>query len=351
MLSRYPVPGDEESLEGVQPERPRLGEQLPPGGQAFYERLFPGSFDAVELDAKSPRSGSRIVGDLRLGSGMSLAATYSHLSAEYSKKNKGMLRPVRVMLAVGLCFWFFIMAVTLGVFKGSDAAAGFITMLILPCIPLFVMGMPLMIVLKNVSPAGLTNKARYYGLALIYMAFGAVFMLNMDIWRLTGVLFSEFFGIGSIWEAYAPAGALLSFILAVVGFVFGWFFLPRRSEKGQQLLALAEGIKMYLKTAEEHRFEALYSPEDKVRHFESLLPYALALGVGETWANSFAAYCKKAGLAELAQRESAHMYRSSGISRSIGNSVGRSQPRGSSSSGGRSSSSRGGAGGGGGRGW
>lgn len=360
VISRYPVPGDEQSLAGPSPDEPRSGEDFPPGGSDFYERLFPSGFDAVELDSKKPHSGSRVVGELRLGSGISLSDTYSHLAAEQRKKHKGMFRPVRAMLGVGLFFWFFLMAIALGVFKDSNAATGFVSMLVLPCVPLFVLGVPLLILLKRTAPGSLRAKLRYYGLALLYMAFGLVFMFNANIWRLTVVLFREFFGIGSIWEAYAPAGTLLSIILAAGGFVLCWFFLPRRSEAGQRLLAQAEGVEMYLKTAEEHRFEALYSPDEKVRHFESLLPYALALDVGETWANSFAEYCKKAGLADVAQREISHMQRSMGASRSIGSSVGRSSPQSSGGSSGRSASSRGGggggssgggAGGGGGRGW
>lgn len=358
VISRYPVPGDEESLEGITPEKPGQGEELPPGGEAFYKLLFFGSLDAVELDAKKPRSGSRIVDNLRLGSGISLTSTYSKLSADCSKKCKGMFRPVRLMLILGLCFWFFIMAVALGVFRGSDAAAGFISMLVLPSIPLFMIVLLLVAVTKGHTPAGVMEWFRRYSLASIYIGFVVLLMLSGNIWHVSRLMFEEFFGFGSVWEAASPSGALLSIVIAFAASILCWFFLSRRSEMGLQALATAEGIKMYLKTAEEHRFEALYSPEEKVRHFESLLPYALALDVGETWANNFAEYCKKAGMSELATREFEHMHRSARISRSIGSSTQRSQAPSSSSSG-RSSSGRsggggssgGGAGGGGGRGW
>ena len=59
---------------------------------------------------------------------------------------------------------------------------------------------------------------------------------------------------------------------------------------------LADGIAgftLYLNTAEKHRLEALFPaagpvPEQSTAQFERFLPYAFALGVAETWADSFA---------------------------------------------------------------
>lgn len=86
-------------------------------------------------------------------------------------------------------------------------------------------------------------------------------------------------------EGYA--GALLaSMVFCVVGCVM----LPGRTQAGLDRLAVAKGLRMYLGTAEENRFEALYPPVDSVQRFEELLPYALVLGVGKTWANRFARY-------------------------------------------------------------
>lgn len=359
VLSRYPVPGDEESLGSVRPDEPRPGEQLPPGGDKFYSLLFPGRSDAVEYDAKKPQSGSRVVGDVRIAPGMSLASTCAYLAKEHRQKRTGMFHPAQAVLIVGLALWFFATAVFLGTFRSGDAAAGFAGLLVLPLIPLIMLGIPIVVATKRSMAKGLANKIKFYVFVGIYLAIGGLMTYHMRPVHLIGTLFKEYFGFTSVWGAASPEGGLLSMLIAIGAFALGWVLLPRRSAAGTELYALASGIKMYLKTAEQHRFEALYPPEENMRHFEALLPYALALGVGDTWANSFAAYCRKAGLDDLAQREAAHMVSRSGLSSSISRSVGRSLASSSSSSsrssGSRSSSgggsSGGGAGGGGGRGW
>lgn len=151
-------------------------------------------------------------------------------------------------------------------------------------------------------------------------------------------------------------GALAASFLASLAF---YLLAPRRTAAGLERLAAAKGLIMYLGTAERARFEALYPPEDSVQRFEELLPYALALGVGKTWANRFAAYLETTGLEAEQFRDMGwrdvrgFQYSSAGASaaapsRSSG-SGGGSGSSGSGSSGGGSSG--GGSGGGGGGGW
>lgn len=151
-------------------------------------------------------------------------------------------------------------------------------------------------------------------------------------------------------------GALAASFLISLAF---YLLAPRRTAAGLERLAAAKGLIMYLGTAERARFEALYPPEDSVQHFEELLPYALALGVGKTWANRFAAYLATTGLEAEQFRDMGwrdvrgFQYSSAGASatapsRSSGSS-GNSSSSGSGSSGGGSSG--GGSGGGGGGGW
>ncbi|MDD3918084.1 MAG: DUF2207 domain-containing protein, partial [Synergistaceae bacterium] len=60
-----------------------------------------------------------------------------------------------------------------------------------------------------------------------------------------------------------------------------------RTPKGNEVLAEAEGLAMYMGTAEKRRLEMFNPPEETPEVFEALLPYAFALGVAETWANRF----------------------------------------------------------------
>lgn len=154
-------------------------------------------------------------------------------------------------------------------------------------------------------------------------------------------------------------GALLVSILVCV--CFAWK-LPRYTKKGMNDLATAQGLKLYLGTAERHRYQTLYPPEQRVAHFESLLPAALALGVGQTWANTFAEYLSQSGAISEAfshadwDSVNRFSYSCSSSSRDTpsassgsGSSGSGSSSRGSGSSGGGSSG--GGSGGGGGGGW
>lgn len=92
-----------------------------------------------------------------------------------------------------------------------------------------------------------------------------------------------------------PAGYIGALLTAIVlCAIVGWK-TPRYTQNGLDDLAIAKGLKLYIKTAEEPRYQALYPPNQRVAHFESLLPVALALGVGKTWANTFARYLESTG--------------------------------------------------------
>lgn len=139
----------------------------------------------------------------------------------------------------------------------------------------------------------------------------------------------------------------------------GSLTLPRRTAEGWRRYAIAGGLAMYLGTAERDRFAELYPPEESVEHFEGLLPYALALDKGKTWANRFRNYLEETGKTGEAFAEGSSWRdirdfrsRASGTAfsplRSRGGRGGGGGFSGSGSSGGGSSGRGGGGGGGGG---
>ncbi len=103
---------------------------------------------------------------------------------------------------------------------------------------------------------------------------------------LLSVLVFSVFGAGMI---FIPLSALA---VAVIIVVFNELMTVRTPE-GNQVLAEAEGLAMYMGTAEKHRLEMFNPPEETPEVFETLLPYAFALGVAETWANRFADVLKE----------------------------------------------------------
>ena len=80
------------------------------------------------------------------------------------------------------------------------------------------------------------------------------------------------------------------FIIPLIGIVMSVVYLRvigARTEFGTKVQAELEGLKMYLGTAEKHRFNQLMPPEQTPRHFEEMLPYAVALDVGNEWCKKF----------------------------------------------------------------
>ena len=60
------------------------------------------------------------------------------------------------------------------------------------------------------------------------------------------------------------------------------------SKAARAALDEIEGLVMYMDVAEKDRLEMLNRPEDTPRVFQTLLPYALVLGLEKTWCDRFA---------------------------------------------------------------
>lgn len=130
-----------------------------------------------------------------------------------------------------------------------------------------------------------------------------------------------------------------------------------RTPEGNEALAEAEGLAMYMGTAEKRRLEMFNPPEETPEVFEALLPYAFALGVADTWANRFEEKLKEQNYQPTwyAGSNLASFYTGSGITSvtsAVSSSIASaSVAPGSSSGSGGGGSSGGGGGGGGGGGW
>lgn len=218
--------------------------------------------------------------------------------------------------------------------------------------------------------------------ALIFLLLGLTllslplrFLLNpRKIWNSWGAIplfmslifgpFATFAGCLFLFEMLPlnqfPAGYIGALLAAIVLCVIFGCMIPRYTQQGLNELATAQGLKLYLGAAEKHRYQTLYPPEQLVSHFENLLPVALALGVGKTWANTFAQYLIDTGtmsevFANADWASVNHFSQSCSSSSSATPSSSSSSGSSSSSSSGSGSSgggsSGGGSGGGGGGGW
>lgn len=63
--------------------------------------------------------------------------------------------------------------------------------------------------------------------------------------------------------------------------------MSARTVKGNEMLAAAEGLALYMGTAEKGRLEMFNPPDETPQLFEKLMPYALALDTAKTWGNKF----------------------------------------------------------------
>jgi uncharacterized membrane protein YgcG len=142
---------------------------------------------------------------------------------------------------------------------------------------------------------------------------------------------------------------------------FWWIAAPTR--EGRLVLDRIAGFKQYLSITERERLDRMTAPEDTPEVFEKFLPYAIALGVENRWADRFQSVLAAAAAAPGAQQGflwySGHSdpWNNPGrFAESVGSSLAStissaSTAPGSSSGSGGGGSSGGGGGGGGGGGW
>ena len=142
---------------------------------------------------------------------------------------------------------------------------------------------------------------------------------------------------------------------------FWWMSAP--TKEGRGVLDRIAGFKQYLSVTEADRLDRMQAPKDSLQLFERYLPYAIALGVENRWADRYAGLLAAAATAPGASQGFAWYSGSSspwndtgGFVNSIGSSLAStvssaSTAPGSSSGSGGGGSSGGGGGGGGGGGW
>lgn len=170
-----------------------------------------------------------------------------------------------------------------------------------------------------------------------------------------------------VWHGFGPewffttAGGWCTFGALVAGFAANGFFgllLKAPTVAGRKVMDAIEGFRLYLDVAEGDELKLAGAPRRTPTLFERYLPYALALGVEQRWAERFAAVFAAAGAAAPAwyHGDDWEAGRVGRFSSSLGSSLesaisSAATAPGSSSGSGGGGSSGGGGGGGGGGGW
>ena len=165
----------------------------------------------------------------------------------------------------------------------------------------------------------------------------------------------------SVREGSSPF-AIIVMILMVVTTIFFATIMKRPTMRGRKLLDEIMGFEDYLDIAEKHEMELRNPPEKTPQLFEKYLPFALALGVDQSWSERFAAILRDAQMPDGSPYQPVWYGGSwdrfnigsttTAITHSLNSAVTHSvSPPGSSSGGGGGGFSGGGGGGGGGGGW
>lgn len=153
----------------------------------------------------------------------------------------------------------------------------------------------------------------------------------------------------------APAAVVVPVVTGVLTSLLFWSFaraMPRRTLKGAQARQWALGFQEFATRVEADRLER--EGADPRRAFEALLPYAMALGVADEWADRFEGIYKGRQPDWYVGAATGHTFSTRAFERSLTGAMAATSrnmtasPRSSSGSGGGGSSGGGGGGGGGG---
>ncbi|MDZ4735534.1 MAG: DUF2207 domain-containing protein [Rhodospirillaceae bacterium] len=94
------------------------------------------------------------------------------------------------------------------------------------------------------------------------------------------------FGASEQIAAIGAVGLIVLVLACLINIVF-FKLLEARTPLGRAQVDEIEGMRLYLSVAEKDRLAFHHPPERTPEHFEALLPYAVALGVEDQWAQQF----------------------------------------------------------------
>jgi uncharacterized membrane protein YgcG len=157
----------------------------------------------------------------------------------------------------------------------------------------------------------------YFGIAALALILGGLFwgsvftliesLFKLRFFKLIGSLlfagatgamiyFLLITGVDKLAFTQVASGVYL-FLLVMIVLGFG-YILSAPTEESLRIQSEILGLKLYLSLAEQERLDFFNPPEMTPEHFESLLPYAIALGVETQWGEHF-----RAQLAHIDTRE------------------------------------------------
>lgn len=208
-------------------------------------------------------------------------------------------------------------------------------------------------------------KALHRGRSLVGKIF-AVIAIAIAVFVGLSILSTVVLALGSSLMEFHETPMLFALGGIVLFNILYFFIMGAPTPLGAKMTAGVDGLRQYLTLAERDRMNMAGVPQMSPQHFETLLPYAVALGVEKPWSRTFETWLAAAAAGAAAAAYSPAWYsgnfnsgsfsdRIGGFSSSMASTIAStipSPPPSSSSSGfSGGGSSGGGGGGGGGGGW
>ncbi len=281
------------------------------------------------------KNGSRVVS---LGNAFRKSIETEH-SGKYYHANAGF-----IALGVGMSFFIVFAVVVFGNFEPEALVAMFVIGI------LSFIGTGFALVLgKSLTRGG--SLLKRIGMIVVLALVGSM-------------LISGIGGAISVFSLEALEALHLPAIMSVAGIIatniMFLMLMGAPTPLGRKLMDGIEGLRLYLTVAEKDRMNMQGAPQMSPQHFETLLPYAVALGVEKPWSEAFETWLANAQAGEYSPGWYSGNYsnfgtRIGGFSSSMASTIASTIPApvsssSSSFSGGGGSSGSGGGGGGGG-GW
>ena len=214
--------------------------------------------EQVVLDKVGGRSGGLAINK---ANGKTIKSLADRFSSAMNGEHRNVFYRANTAYVLGGLALSILVVVLLFLF-GNIAAAT-----LLPVLPFAFVGAMLTFILIRAAQAG---KSGFSGkIRFVFMIFFAgMFLAN------AGVAFGDL--LTGLLGRPLLIGALASLVAVNVLF---FFLMGAPTPLGASRSAEIEGLKLYLSVAEEERMNMLGSPDMSPQHYETLLPYAVALGV------------------------------------------------------------------------
>lgn len=137
------------------------------------------------------------------------------------------------------------------------------------------------------------GSAAYLGTFCVYVFAFVVAVVTLMAWPVVvGILFLLVL-LGSFselmqWFVNVQVGLYFTLSMIALNILFTWL-MQSPTLYGRQIFDQVAGLKLYISMAEEQRLNLMNPPEKNLAHYEALLPYAVALGLENRWAEKFSA--------------------------------------------------------------